>query len=267
MTSAVATLLFLNSCNKDENDEITSDSAQKSAQVDAASDEVDAIIEDTYLIQEGITGRLAAAPQSSLPECATRTVVMNGLTRTVTLTFSDACEMPNGNVLSGVITIVYEHNPTALSRTITFNYTNFTFNGIALTGGGSVVRVLVNGNGNPQSTATVDVTATFPNGGSAHRTGTRVREWIAGFGTPAWTDNEFKVTGNWETEFANGDVNSGLVTTPLIRKATCPFFVSGVVQLTHNDFVGSLDYGDGSCDNVAVFTGPNGNQHTIHLGQ
>ena len=259
--------LFLTSCEKEVLTEgISADNAQKSAQIDAASDEVDGIIEDVYMSEEGITGKSTVTYQTALPPCMTRTVVMSGMTRTVTLDFGTGCDMPNGNHLSGIITLVYEHDPVAMSRTITFTYDEFTFNGIAFDGGGNVVRVLLNANNNPQSTATIDVTATFPNGGSAHRTGTKVREWIEGFGTPVWTDNVFSVTGNWTTEFSNGDVNSGLVTTALRREATCPFFVSGILELSHNDNTGTLDFGDGTCDNVALFTGPNGVTYTIQLG-
>jgi hypothetical protein len=267
MTLMVTGGLFLFSCEKEVlNEGITADNAQKSAQIDAASDEVDGIIEESYMLEEGIVGRSSEQATTSLPPCMTRTVVMSGLTRTVTLDFGTGCDMPNGNHLSGIITIVYVHDPAAMSRTITFTYDGFTFNNIAFSGGGSVVRILSNTNGNPQSTATVDVTATFPNNATAHRTGTKVREWIEGFGTPAWTDNAFSITGNWSTAFANGDVNSGLVTTALRREATCPFFVSGVLELSHNDNTGSLDFGDGTCNNVALFTGPNGVTYTIQLG-
>ncbi len=265
MLTLVSTLL-ISSCQKEETASISEEDALKSAQIDAANDEVDAVIEETYVTQEGLLGK-SVTDSNPFPACMTRTVVHNGMSRTVTLDFGTGCEMPNGNVLSGKIVMVYEINPIALSQTITFTYDGFTFNRIALSGGGSIVRVLANSEGNPQSTATVDVTATFPDNSSAHRTGTKVREWIMGFNNGDWTDNMFKVTGNWKTEFSNGDVNTGLVTTPLIRKATCPFFVSGVVQLTHNDAVSTLDYGDGTCDNVAILTGPDGVQHTIKLGK
>lgn len=266
ITLLFSSVLFLTSCEKEVlTDEMSADSVQKSAQIDAASDEVDGIIEEAYITQENINGRSAYEANAFFPPCLTRTVVQNGLIRTVTLDFGTGCDLPNGNHLSGITTIVYERNPTALSRTITFTYTNFTFNNIALSGGGTIVRVLNNANNHPQSTATVNVTATFPDGHSVNRTGTKVREWIEGFSTPIWTDNVFLVTGNWTTTFSNGDINTGLVTTPLRREATCPFFVSGILQLSHNGNTGTLDFGTGTCDNVAIFTGPNGVQTTIQL--
>jgi hypothetical protein len=163
------------------------------------------------------------------------------------------------------VKIVYEHDPTAQSRTITYTLTNFSFNQIVFNGGGTIVRVKNNTNNHPQSTATFDVTATFPDGKIAHRTGTKVREWIEGFETKDWKDNVFLVTGNWTTEFNNGVVNKGTVITPLRRLATCPFFVSGVVELSHNGSVGKLHFGNGTCDNVAVFVGPNGVETIIKL--
>lgn len=267
LTGLFVLAVFTISCEKEVlSDTISPESALKSAQVDAATDESEGIVEDAYVTEEGLAGRSVYEEDAYMPSCLTRTVVLSGLTRTVTLDFGTGCEMPNGNLVSGIITIVYEHDPTALSRTITYTYTDFTFNGIALSGGGSIVRLLYNANGNPQSTATVDVTATWEDGTYAHRTGVKVREWTEGYATADWTDNVFMVTGNWTTEFSNGDVNSGEVIVPLRRESTCPFFVSGVIEFTHNDAIGTLDFGDGTCDNVAVYTGPNGIEYTIQLG-
>lgn len=254
----------LSSCNKEEETEISAEEAQKMAQVELSNDEVDAIIEEVYINQEGISGRSGSEFPAS--DCPVVTMVFSGNTRNVTIDFGTSCTRPNGNILSGKINLVYNYTPGSGTQNMTFAYQNFTFNGIALSGGGTVVRVAQNSNGHPQSTATIDVTATFTNGNTAHRTGTRIREWVEGFGNGIWQDNVFKITGSWTTEFSNGNVNTGTVITPLRRIMTCPFIVYGVVQLTHNDLSGTLDYGNGSCDNQAVFTGPNGVQHTITLG-
>lgn len=260
-----AVFTTLTSCKKDDvTTEITADEAKKSAQIDLSNDEVDVVIEEAYVNQEGISGK--SGSEFPATDCPVRTVVFDGNTRTVTLNFGTGCTRPNGNVLSGIITLVYTHTPGSGTQNMTYTYQNFTFNGIALNGGGTIVRVAQNANNNPQSTATFDVTATFTDGQTAHRTGTRVREWVEGFGNGIWQDNVFKITGNWTTEFSNGNINTGTVTTPLRRVMTCPFIVYGVIQLSHNDFTGTLDFGNGACDNLAVFTGPNGVQHTIVLG-
>ena len=265
LISSFILILSFNSCQKENStDTFTEENLQKTAQVDVAADETEDLIEQMFIAQAGSADR-TVMDGTEFPFCATVTYIWSGNTIDITLDFGTECELPNGNTVGGFITLLYTFDMDAKSTTINYTYDNFTFNDITLNGEGNIVRVLHNANDNPQSTSTVDITATFSDGSSAHRTGTRIREWIEGFGTGNWTDNVFLVTGNWTTEFSNGDVNSGLVTTALRREATCPFFVSGVVQLTHNNLTGTLDFGDGTCDNTAVFTGPGGNQTIIKL--
>ena len=44
-----------------------------------------------------------------------------------------------------------------------------------------------------------------------------------------------------------------------------PLIVSGVISIVRNGNTGTLDYGDGTCDNTALFTF-NGNTYTIAIG-
>ncbi len=266
-TSLFLSIFFLTSCEKEvvATDELSVENVQKSAEIDVASDDVSSIVEETFIIEENIAGRSSQSYATFLPPCLTKTVVINGMMRTVTLDFGEGCDMPNGNHLSGVITIVYERNPAVLTRTITYAFTAFYFNNKNIAGGGSIYREWTNTNGNPQSTTDQDIVITWPNDASAHRVGTKIREWVEGVGSGTWGDNVFLITGNWTTEFPDGDINTGFVTTPLRRELACQFLVSGVVELTHNEFGGTLDFGNGNCDNIAIFTGDNGVEHTIIL--
>jgi len=260
-------ILFLTSCADDEAvliDEISTESVQKSTEIDVVSDNLSSIIETVYILEEGLGTPSKDNP--FLPECLTKTIVISGNMRTVTLDFGEGCDMPNGNHLSGIVTISYIRDPAAHSRTITYSLSNFYFNYINIAGGGSVFRELANDDGNPQSTNNQDITVTWPNEFSAQRVGVMVSEWVEGFDTPLiWGDNVFSITGNWSTEFSNDDINTGIVTTALRRELVCRFIGSGIITLTYNSAVGTLDFGDGTCDNEAIFTGPNGVEHIIIL--
>jgi hypothetical protein len=258
---------FFTGCEKEVTvtDDTSVESAQKSAEIDVISDNVSVIVEEAFITEEGITSRSLESYETFLPPCMTRTVEVSGMIRTVTLDFGDGCDMPNGNHLSGIITIVYERNPSALTRTITYSFTDFYFNNKNIEGGGSIFREWANDNGNPQSTKNQNITVTWPNAATAHRVGVKVREWVAGVGSGTWGDNVFLITGNWTTEFPNGDVNSGIVTTPLRRELACRFIVSGEIALSHNEMAGTLNFGEGDCDNIAIFTAADGTEHTIVL--
>jgi len=115
----------------------------------------------------------------------------------------------------------------------------------------------------------MDLTATI-NGQSHHRVGTRTREIIAGYDTPNdVTDNVYSITGNWTTTHPTGTVSS-TITSPLQVKMSCmnlhkPLIVQGIITFTKNNHTATLDYGNGACDNTAIFT-VNGNSYTITIG-
>ena len=266
-TSLLVGILFFSSCEKEVivTDDFSTENIQKSVEIDIVSESISSIVEEAFITEENISSRTVETYTTFFPPCLTRTVVMTGNMRAVTLDFGDACDMPNGNHLSGIITIEYVRDPAALTRTITYSFTDFYINYKNIEGGGSIFREWINDNGNPQSTKNHDITITWPDGATAHRIGVKVREWVEGVGSGTWGDNVYLITGSWTTEFPNGDINTGSVSTPLRRELACQFIVSGVVDLTHNGAAGTLDFGDGSCDNIAIFTDQNGVEHTLVL--
>ena len=62
----------------------------------------------------------------------------------------------------------------------------------------------------------------------------------------------------------DGTVLSVNVIEPLRRELACKFLVSGIVNLTKNENMAILNYGDGECDDLAIIT-INGQDHEIHL--
>jgi hypothetical protein len=265
---SVGFLLFT-SCKKEDNtstnDELTAENIQKSAEVDKLSDETTLLMEENFIKEENFTSKSNNSFDRMPPSCLIKTVTIAEMTKTVVLDFGSSCILPNGNEVSGIITLVYQRNPQEQSHSFNFSFDNFYFNGKNIAGSGSIVRQLSNTNGNPQSDIEKNITVTWPNGATAHRVSNKTREWIAGFGSGTWGDNVFLITGNQTTEFPNGNVNSGIITTPLRREMSCNFIVSGVIAITHNNHTGTLDFGDGNCDNQVIFTDINGNEHIISL--
>jgi hypothetical protein len=116
----------------------------------------------------------------------------------------------------------------------------------------------------------MDMTATLPDGRVYTRVGTRVREIVEGYGNEIITDNVYKVTGSWVTTTPTGASQTSTITTPLIVKMSClvvnkPLIVSGIITIVRNNTSSTLDFGDGTCDNLAVFT-VNGNSYNIVIG-
>lgn len=270
------------SCNRDDNEDrgtITSEEMQINAKIDIASDDVSNIVEEQLTSEDGIAGRGTDSATQFLPDCADVVRVPEtgvpavGENIVKTINFgTTGCEMPNGNVLKGVIIITIPYLPDATTHTITYQFVNFYHNAIKFDGTKTFARTMSAAvDGHPIVTMNMDLNATFPNGNVYTRVGTRVREIIEGMSTPTLlADNVYKITGSWTTTFPSTTVQTSVITTPLHVKMSCmsvnkPLLVSGVITITRNDNVATLDYGDGACDNLAIFTF-NGVPHQITFG-
>lgn len=275
------------SCNKDdenENTTITTEEVGINAKMDMANDDVADVVEEqesnTY--SNPASGRGQDAPFTTFSDCATitrvpafGTLVTPGTTVTKTIDFGTTdCVLDNGNTVRGKIIISFVFEPSATSHTINYTFDNFYHNSIKYVGSKTFTRTMTaetpNSSSHPIVTMNMDMTATFPNGNSYTRIGQRIREIVEGYATPSWTDNIYKVTGNWATTFPNTTIQNSTITTPLMVKLSCvavnkPVLVQGIITITRNNNTATLDYGDGNCDNLAVFTF-NGIAHNIVIG-
>lgn len=229
------------------------------------AEEITSIAEDSYAEDEISTLSKFNYKSDYLPDCVTITTVVTDTTKERTLDFGDGCELPNGNVLSGILMLVYEKDMNLAQKTIALTLENFTFNAVSVEGGADILRVRSNENGNPQAAANVNFDATWPNGEEASLEGNRTREWIEGFGSGFWGDNVFLITGKRTFTSRAGNVFEKEVTIPLRRELSCRFIVSGVLDITRNENTASLDFGDGSCDATGLMTLPNGETQEVFL--
>jgi hypothetical protein len=263
--SIVLTGLLLFSCSSDDSDDnnvinFSAENTARAAQTDNVVEGSFNIMEAGYIeTEEGRNNNI-----SLFPSCATIQIFPNGNGGMIILDFGESCTLNNGAVVSGSIEMDYGPIDGG-SRTINYTYENFTYNNNSVTGGGQVVRQIANQNGNPQSTATETINVSFPGTSvTATRNGTRVIEWVEGVGSGTWVDNVFNITGNWNTELTNGFSRSGEVTEALVKKLSCIYLVSGVLEIQQEALTGTIDWGDGTCDNQATLT-INGQEFPIVL--
>ena len=262
--------LVMSSCsdNNSTDEDITAGidlkTTQTEAEINNVSDESSVIIEEAFLTEEAPETKSSIANRY-LPDCVTITAVIKQNMKTVTIDFGEGCQLHNGNILSGKIIMEYEKDPETATKTITYSFDNFYFNDKNVEGGGNILRERSNENGNPQSTKTFDVTVTWPDGSTASKQGTKIREWIEGYETYAWGDNVFLITGNWTFKKIDGTILTAEVINPLRRELSCKFLVSGTIELSRNGNTALLDYGDGECDDLATVSINDGEPIEIHL--
>ncbi len=274
-TLLMAFFMFV-ACDKDESTDVVEDQLaqeetfetadlQASDESEMISEEIMNIGEDVYASDEILSTSKGSYHSDFLPDCVTITTVITSTTKEKTIDFGDGCELPNGNVLSGIIYLSYEKDMDLAQKTLSLSLENFTFNGVAVEGGASIVRMRSNENGNPQSDAEAEFSAEWPDGNTASFTGNRTREWIEGYGSGFWGDNVFLITGKGTWTGPLGNVFVKEVVEPLRRELACRFIVSGVLEISRNDETASLDFGDGSCDAVGLLTLPSGETKEIFL--
>ncbi|MEQ8219968.1 MAG: hypothetical protein RH981_17145 [Arenibacter sp.] len=264
-------LLVMGSCNNEESTGVEEDNTFEVAEL-VASDEADLISEeianigeDVYATEEIRATSKAFFLSNYLPECVTITTAVTNDTKETSVDFGEGCELPNGNLLSGIIRLSYAKDMDAATKTISLSLEDFTFNEVAVTGGATLVRKRSNDNGNPQSDAVASYNGVWPDGSVASFTGTRTREWVAGYGSGFWADNVFLISGKGTFTNKEGDVYSRETMSSLRRELSCRFIVSGVLEIVKNETTVSLDFGDGTCDAKGMLTFPNGETKDIWL--
>ena len=268
---AVGVLIL--SCESQETEEelsidaevISATQLQFSDEGEQISDGIFEVVEDVFADKEILKASKVGFRSKFLPECAVVTTDSTATTKTRIIDFGTGCELRNGNILSGQIQMQYERDAVNQIRSIAVSLQDFTFNEVAVVGTKSILRVQENENGNPQSTAATEFTATWPEGESATIVSTKSREWIAGFDTEEWADNVYLISGTGTFTNRNGESFSKEISQPLRRELACRFIVSGEVNYTRNGATSSLNFGSGECDASALLTKADGTQKEIML--
>ncbi|WP_299111183.1 hypothetical protein [uncultured Winogradskyella sp.] len=275
---AVLGLIFT-SCS-DNNETTTSETEaedileiQRSAEIDQIDTVLGDLIIDAYEEQELTADRVQYNEYGSdrmeysrdIPDCVIITVVAQQGFRQVTLDFGSEGCIINEHLIQGQITFDYTRNPEAQEILINYNLVDFYFDAKNVIASRSILKELSNENGNPQFTHDLSITVIWPNGVQASREGTRIREWVEGFGSGIFSDNVFEITGDCTAIFVNGNTHTYEILTPLRREVICYYFVSGSFDAQRTNFGGVFDFGNGDCDNQATFTFNNGAEIPITL--
>jgi len=269
--SVLMAILFFASCNKDDSQDFSEEGAITVTEL-KVSDETDLILEDVINIGEEVyaTDEITMTSKTNyisdfLPDCVTITTVVTSTSKEKTIDFGEGCELPNGNVLSGIIFLSYLKDMDLASRTLSLSLENFAFNSVSVEGSATIVRIRSNENENPQSDAEASFRGIWPDGTSANFTANRTREWIEGYGSGFWGDNVFLISGKGTYTGKLGNVFMKETIVPLRRELSCRFIVSGIMEISRNDATASLDFGDGTCDAKGILTYPNGDSKEIFL--
>lgn len=260
--------ITLVSCNKSDDIQIEDTSFSKDeAFAEGEFERIGGMADEAYEMK---TGNLKSIEINRifLSDCATVTLDTNVFPHELTIDFgAENCLCNDGRYRRGKIIITFTGRYRQPGTVITHGFEDYYVNDNQIEGTKVVTNMGPNQNGNMYFTIeVVGVIHRADTGGTVSWNSSRQREWIQGWNTHNRWDDIFLITGTAHGIKANGFEWSSEITSPLRVELACRFMVSGTVEIQpENRPLRVLDYGDGSCDNVATVT-VNGVTYTIYLG-
>ncbi len=270
---------IFSSCDKNDSS-ITNSTVD--TEVEEQSAAVDDIVESVF---DELDSSLASDPElgstASLKSttedtgCPTVTIDLpDGGGYPIVVTFdygTENCEDRYGRLKRGkvIVTKTGPHWETGSERTVEFE--DFYVNDNKVEGTRKFKNEGINVDSNWEFSINVDITVETTENISWTRKASKIRTMIAGADTPRYIwDDEFLVSGSSTGVSSEGYSVAREITTPLYRKRTCRFPVSGVIEIvkTYNEesVTTWFDYGDGECDYKATVSDEDGNMVDIYLG-
>lgn len=184
--------------------------------------------------------------------------------KTIVLDYGDGIELNNGRVISGIIQIVISAPRTESGATHTVTFDGFMVDSIGIEGVSVTTFMLEE----YQILIDRELTFTLPDGTTIDVDAERTKTWVEGMDTLLDGDDDvYEITGYSNCVDSDGNSFRKEITIPLEKTGTCRYIVAGDVALSQNGVVFAvIDYGDGTCDNVATYTTDEGTEE-FTIGQ
>jgi len=260
-SSLVCSALLFSSCKKDST---AADSdvepAQDNALAEASFNDVTTIT-DQAAFSGSVNMRVASVDRedgSLGSACATVSVDTLSSPHNITIDFGTTnCLCNDGRNRRGKIIASFTGRYRDAGTVISISFSNYFVNDNQLTGTKKITNNGLNTAGNLVYTIEVNGSVIKANGaGTATWVSTRQREWIAGAATPLiLNDDVYSITGTASGTTAKGKSYTIAITKALVRKMSCRWFESGVLDVTpQGKPTRTLDYGSTGCDANATVT-------------
>jgi hypothetical protein len=173
--------------------------------------------------------------------------------KTLTLDFGSGCSSVDGVLRKGKVIYTFSGQLFTPGTTVSASFNQYSVNGYGIQGTYAITNNSTQ-NGVSFTTQVTNGIITYPDATNYHYSHNKTYTQTAGASTPFdLSDDVYSISGN--SAFSSSDGSSLVLntTTPLIRTFTCLNITQGVVSFVYNqDISGTIDFGDGTCDNTAV---------------
>lgn len=252
---------FLFSCNQSENvnPDLNTDAYSLDTEIESDFDDVDQYVAEGMdgLVYGSEAGRTDGHWRRHLPDCAE--VTHDPDAQTITIDFGDGCETRGGKLISGSIFVTYTARKFLPGSIITSEFQDFYVDRKKIEGKRTSENISESLEANPSFHVMLEGgKITFEDGTFATKEADKTTVWIREANP---LNDEFHILDGSTTNGVNkaGTTYSTLVTSTIVYKNICKLEgihapVAGVKEITLGDATGTIDFGDGECDNLATVT-------------
>jgi hypothetical protein len=199
--------------------------------------------------------------------CAVVTVSGNFPAKNIKIDFGTGCTSPSGVVRKGIINIVLTDSVRKSGSIATTTFDNYYVNGFKKEG--TIIRTnttVANSNTRSFNRTVNNGKITSPAGKVwTHSSNINITQ-TAGVSTPCdLTDDVYTLAGTRTATNANGKTRTSTTQTPLQKKMSCANIDQGILQVQGPSHTALIDFGSGSCDNLATISIDGRPSRTIRL--
>lgn len=251
--------LLMTSCNKKDvntpNPDNNTTYSQDNSFAESVYDNVTNIGDEAYDYASNGNMKSTDAESIFLGPCATVTLDTTVSPRELIIDFGDEnCLCNDGKYRRGKIIISFTGRYRRPGTVITTGFDNYFVNDNNVDGTKVVTNMGLNDSGHLYYNISVTgVIYKALDGGTLSWNSTRVREWVEGADTRKRRDDVYLITGDGNGIRPNGKTWEIEIINALRIELNCRWIVSGSVEIRpQGHSTRLLDYGDGTCDNIAT---------------
>ena len=255
--SVGAFAISLNSCKKSntaDEFETTFELSGDQAIADNLTQDANDVFSEAA-VDNNVMGGRGPSQTTGILSCATVTVIpLVGWPKNIVIDFGTGCTSPNGVTRKGKINIVLSDSVRKSGSTAVMTFDNYYVNlykkeGTITWTNTSTVNTV------SWSRKVENGKITAPDGRFWLHYGTRYVTQTAGASTPYnLLDDVFSITGTHTVTNSAGATRTAEVLTALQKKTNCPNIDKGTVKIQGPNHYAIVDFGDGTCDNLATLS-------------
>jgi hypothetical protein len=256
----VSFAIGFNSCKKADNN-TTSEEIETTFELSgdqAIADNLSEDANDLFMqaaVEKNVAGNFAPGTETveNFIPCATVTVTpVSGFPKTITIDFGTSCPYM-GVTRSGKIIIVISDSVRRSGSTATMTFDNYFVNLYKVEG-----TIVWTNTSTPNTRSwtrqTTNGKITAPDARYWLHSGTKNVTQTEGVNTINWLDDVFSITGNHTVTNSAGRSRVCTVLEALQKKTACANIDKGKLKVQGPNHYALVDFGDGTCDNLATIS-------------